>query len=162
MSFSIEVLKWAKTDTDEGVAVYATLGSSRYTIPDRATEHRVEFVLGLEPEQDDVAGPLAALGLYSQREGVALNHGDTVPADKPLWPGTDMARFLITRPRPDFLSAIEVAGGVHVEFLSAIPMYESERAFKAEQGVDALITYWKQNDVPFWSSERYEAVPTAP
>jgi hypothetical protein len=52
------------------------------------------------PARDGIAGALAALGLYSAREGVAVDHGHTVPADEPLWPGSPMERFLVMRPRP--------------------------------------------------------------
>ena len=38
------------------------------------------------------ASPLAALGLYSARESVALDHGHTVTAGGPQWTGSSMAR----------------------------------------------------------------------
>jgi hypothetical protein len=150
----IEVLKWDAASSPEGVALYATVGASARPLAGEDPRHRVELFLGLLPEQDDVASPLAALGLYPAVERVALDHGHTVPADEPLWPGTTMAAFLVVRPRPDFLSPQELASGLHVEFLHAIPIFESERAFKVEHGAEALLRRWEAERVPFWASDR--------
>ena len=64
--------------------------------------------VGLVPERDDVASALAALGLYSAREGV-VDHGHAVPADEPLWPGTEMRSFIVLRPLGNFLPPLELA-----------------------------------------------------
>lgn len=157
---SIEVYKWAADANPEGVALYATIGASAWPLAGRDPNHRVEFFLGLAPERDDVASALAALGLYSAREGVALDHGDTVPADGPLWPGTPMETLLVLRPLRDFLPPpppLELPDGLHVDFLQAVPLFDAEGAFKAEHGAAALLDRWEKAGVPFWNPERAPA-----
>jgi hypothetical protein len=93
----VEVFKWNAEVNPEGVNLYATIGASVGPMSGRDPNHRVEFFVGLLPAKDEIASPLAALALYPTREGVALDHGHTVSADGPLWPGTDMRRFLVLR-----------------------------------------------------------------
>lgn len=151
--FAIEVLKWDADATTEGVTMYATVGASAWPIVGRAASHRVEYFLGLLPACDDVASAFAALGLYAAREGVEVDHGHTVPAGGSLWPGTGMSAFLVVRPLADFLPPFEMPDA-HVDFLQAIPLYESERAFKAVHGAEALLERWERAGVPFWDPRR--------
>jgi hypothetical protein len=152
--FAIEVLKWDAVASLEGVALYATLGASSRSLAGDDPRHRIEFFVGLLPEQDGIASAFAALGLYSAREHVALDHGHTVPAGEPLWPGSAMEAFLVVRPRADFLPALDLSDGLHVEFLQAIPTFESELAFKSEHGADALMQRWEEMGVRFWDPDR--------
>lgn len=119
--------------------------------------HRVEFFVGLAPERDDVASALAALGPYPAREGAALDHGHTVQADGPLWPGTQMETFLVLHPLSDFLPPLELPDGLHVDFLQGVPLFDAERAFKAEHGAEALLDRREKTGVPFWNPERAPA-----
>ena len=150
----VEVYKWDAEANPEGVTLYATIGSSAHPMAGRDTKHRVEYFLGLLPPMDAVASPLAALALYSSREGVALSHGDTVPADSPLWPGTDMRHFLVLRPLGDIISPLELTDGTHVEFMQAIPIFESELAYKARHGTMQLLEHWQESGVAFWNPGR--------
>lgn len=150
----VEVLKWDANANPEDVAVYATVGASTWPVVGRAPDHRIEFFVGMLPAQDGIASPLAALGLYSVREETALDHGHTVPAGGPLWPGSEMRSFLVVRPRPDFLPLLALPDGVHVAFLQAIPIFESELEFKMDHGADELVRRWEVAGVPFWSPDR--------
>jgi len=156
--FNIEVFKWSAGANPEGVALYATLGASERPMVGRDPNHRVEFFLGLVPERDEVADALAALGLYAAREGTALDHGHTVPAAGPLWPGTQMRTFIVLRPLSNFLPALELPVGVHVDFLQAVPLFDAERAWKSEHGTEALLQRWERDGVPFWSADRAPGV----
>jgi hypothetical protein len=109
--YSIEVYQWAADANPEGVALYATVAASAQAMAGWDPSHRVEFFLELLPEQDEVASALAALGLFSVREGVALDHGHTLPADKPLWPGTQMRAFLVLRPPKNSLPPLALGEG---------------------------------------------------
>lgn len=155
-----EVCKWDAEVAPEGVALYATIGSSAYPMAGRDPKHRVEFFAGLVPPRDAVASPLAALALYSVREGVAVGHGDTVPADGPLWAGTDMRRFLVLSPLSDIISPLELPDGMHVEFMQAIPIFESELAFKARHGAAGLLERWQESGVAFWNPDRLPVTGT--
>jgi Suppressor of fused protein (SUFU) len=152
--FGIDVLKWDADANPEGVALYATVGASGWPMADRDPDHRVEFFVGLVPARDGIASALAALGLYPAREGVALDHGHTVPAGEPLWPGAQMRSFVVVRPRPDFLPALELRGGLHVEFFQAIPVFEAEVAFRRKYGAEALLRRWEEAELYFWDSKR--------
>jgi Suppressor of fused protein (SUFU) len=152
--FEVEIFKWSAEVNREGVNLYVTTGASARPLAGRDTGHRVEFFTGLLPARDEIASPLAALALRSAREGVALDHGHTVPAGGPLWPGTDMRWFLVLRPVGDIIAPLELLDGVHVDFLQAIPIFESELAYKAEHGAEALLALWEAKQVPFWDSGR--------
>jgi hypothetical protein len=159
---AIEVLKWDANASSEGVALYATAGASNWPVDGRRPAHRTEFFVGLLPARDEIASPLAALGLYSVREGVPLDHGHTVPSGRPIWPGSPMELFLVMRPRSDFLPPLELPDRLHVEFLQAIPISRSELEFKREFGADALVREWEDAEIAFWSSERSPHAPSAP
>jgi hypothetical protein len=151
---AVEVLKWAVGANPEGVNLYATVGASARPLPGADANHRIELFIGLLPARDEIASPLAALALYSERMQVRLGHGDTVPGDEPLWKGTEMRRFLVLRPVGDAFPPIDLPGDVHVEFLQAIPLFESEARFKAANSVEALMDRWKQSNMPFWDPKR--------
>jgi hypothetical protein len=159
---AIDVLKWDADVATEGVALYATVGASEWPLDGRPPAHGTEFFVGLLPARDEIASPLAALGLHSVREGVALDHGHTVPVGGPIWPGSPMKWFLVMRPRNDFLPPLELTDRLHVEFLQAIPVSRSELDFKSEFGADALVRGWEDAEIAFWSSERSPDAPSAP
>jgi Suppressor of fused protein (SUFU) len=156
--FGIDVLKWSAEVSPEGVALYATVGASCRPLEGTDPGHRIEFFTGLLPEQDGIASSFAALGLYSAREGEALDHGHTVPASRPLWPGCGMRTYLVMRAREGFLPALDLSDGLHVEFLQALPIFESEREYKVQHGPDALIRLWEENRVPFWDPTRPDSL----
>jgi hypothetical protein len=148
----VEIFKWDADANPEGVNLYAMIGASAR--PGADPNHRVEFFVGLLPAKDEIASPLAALALYPTREGVALDHGHTVSADGSLWPGTEMRRFLVLRPLGDIIPPLELPDGLHVEFLQAIPIFESELAYKSEHSAEALLRRWEESRVPFWDPNR--------
>lgn len=152
--FSVDVYKWSAEATSQQVNLYATVGASAQPMVGLDPNHRAEFFIGLHPAMDQVASPLAALALHGAREGVAVDHGHTVPADTPLWPGTEMHRFLVMRPLSDIISPLTLADGTHIEFLQALPIFDSEFAFKTQYGADALLARWEQSQVAFWDPDR--------
>jgi hypothetical protein len=152
--YAVEVLKWDARTNTEGVALYATLGASAWPLPGCPLALRREFFVGLSRPCDKIAGSLAALSLYSAREGVSLDHGHTVPSDGPLWPGSPMSSFLVVRPKSGFLPPLKLPQGFRVEFLQAIPIYESERSYKKTYGVDALIECWVEARTALYDPDR--------
>jgi hypothetical protein len=152
--YLVDVLKWDAKSNSENVVIYLTVGASAFPLPSGPADHRFEFFTGLLPARDEVANSLAALSLYSVREGVMLAHGHTVPSDVPLWRGSAMSTFLITHPRSDLLPQLESPDGTKVEFLQAIPIFESERSYKKVHGVDALMECFAEAHTPFWDPDR--------
>jgi hypothetical protein len=156
----VEVLTWDAAANREGVALYATVGASAWPLEGRPAEERNEFFTGLQPARDEIAGALAALSMYGLGEGVALHHGHTVPSEEPLWTGSPMSTFLVVQARPAFLPPLELPDGLRVEFLQAIPIFETERAYKKVHGVEALMGLWEKARTPFWNPDR-DANPVA-
>jgi hypothetical protein len=152
--YHIEVLKWDSSVNGEGVDIYATLGASVADMPGAESGHRVEYFIGLNPACDDIASALAALGLYAMRESENVDHGHTIPADGPLWSGTEMSALLVLRQFGDILPALALPNGIHVDFLQAVPVFDSERRFKASFGTDALLQRWETMGTPFWDPRR--------
>lgn len=70
--YEITVFKWERGRTGEDVDLYATLGACAWPVPGSEGGHRIEYIVGLRPGRDEIASPLAALGLYAQREGVMV------------------------------------------------------------------------------------------
>jgi len=142
----IQVFKWAVDHprNPAGVTIYATLGASTVLALATKPQHRMEFFTGQLPENDDIARPLALLGLHSVMYGTPLDDGHTVSYPEPLWAGTQIHGFLIIRPQSEILPALALPREIHVEFLQAIPVYDSEIAFKKENGVTALLARWEK------------------
>jgi hypothetical protein len=149
-----EVLKWDGATTGEGVTLYTTLGASDQPMDSAHIGHRVEFFIGLRPERDQIASPLADLALYPTRQRVVVDHGHTIPADKPFWPGTAMHHFLVSRTVIPIIEPLELEDGTHVEFLQVMPIFESELSYKRQHGADGLLARWKQREVAFWNPDR--------
>jgi hypothetical protein len=104
----IAVLKWDADVNPEGVTLYATAGATAHPLADGPATHRTEFFVGLSSASDEIASALAALGLYSTRHDVVLDHGHTVCADGPLWTGAAMRTLLVARARDGFLPVLEL------------------------------------------------------
>lgn len=127
----VEVFKWTAETNPQGVNLYATIGASARPMAGCDENHRVKFFTGLLPPKDDIASALAALALYPVRENVAVDHGHTVPAGVSLWRGTEMRRFLVVRTPDDVIARLDLADGLHVDFLQAIPIFDSEFVVQA-------------------------------
>jgi len=151
---TVDVLRWDPNSTPDGLALYLTVGASEWPVPGGSADRRIEFVTSLLPARDEIAEPLAALSLYSILQGVTVDHGNTVPSEGPLWRRSAMNILLVTRPRVGFLPAIESPDGSHLQFLQAIPIFESERAYKKEYGTDALLECFAEAHTPFWDPDR--------
>lgn len=102
--------------------------------------HGVEFVMS-SPTQDDRIVELLTINAFyhagppTQR----LDLGHTVPIGEPWLPGSTCDHLLVSLPYP-YGSDLEVSEwvGGHARHLWLLPITEAERAFKVEQGVEAL------------------------
>jgi hypothetical protein len=52
---------------------------------------------------------------------------------------------------------LTLADGTHIEFLQALPIFDSEFAFKTDHGAEALLDRWEKSRVPFWDPNRTPA-----
>jgi hypothetical protein len=150
----IRVLVWDSDRNPEGVFLYATVGASRRPVGETKSGHRFELFAGVLPNEPNLAGALALAAAYPALFGEALGHGDTVPYEEPLWPGTQMRRMLIARPEQEIIRALDLSDGSHVEFLDAVPVYDEEVEFKAAHGLGRLRGLWQSNGVAFWDPRR--------
>jgi hypothetical protein len=65
-----------------------------------------------------------------------------------------MRRFLVLRPLGDLIPPLELPDGLHVEFLQATPIFDSELAYKSGHGAESLLRRWEESGVPFWDPNR--------
>jgi hypothetical protein len=150
----VEVLKSNADTNPEQVNMYATVGASADVPAGYPSDHRVEFYVGLKPERDDVARPLAMLAFEAIVNRVEVGHGHSVTFSESLWSGTRMTGFLVLRPVVEVVPTLHLPDGVHVEFLQAIPVFESEVSFKAERRAEGLLEHWKAAGLAFWDPDR--------
>jgi len=150
----VDVLKWTADATGEGVTIYVTIGASVRPVKGWDPKHRAELFIGLKPEADGVMQRLAMLAAYPATSGKAIDHGHTVTLDGPLWPGSQMRTFLILRQIEEILPALVLDDGLHVEFLQAVPIYDSELELKKTHGVPALLQRWREAGLAFWDPGR--------
>lgn len=155
---SYAISKWLPAVTKEGVFLYVTTGASLSPGTGGPSDHRTEFFLGLDEEVDGVAPTLAAVASYAADRGVDLGHGHTIPAGGSLWTGTEMDHILILRQRREVVPSVRL-DATHVEFLQAVPLYQSERDRKVKLGLDGFLEEWEELGVPFWSPRRPPAAP---
>jgi hypothetical protein len=151
---ALGVQKWDARSNPEKLVFYATIGASVWPLTGRPPEDRFEFFIGLLRACDGVANSLAALAAYSVRDGVTLDHGRVVPSGEPLWRGSAMTSLLVARARPSLLPSLETPDGIHVQFQQAIPIYESERAYTIEYGVEALLECWSESHTRYLDPDR--------
>ena len=151
---SVDVWKWDADKNPEQVNIYVTLGASQEPAPGHDANHRFEFFTGLKPAQDAIAGPLAMLGFEATLNRVELGHGHSVTFPEPLWAGTQMRSFFLIRPLVEIVPTLLESDGLHIEFLQAIPVFESEVTYKAEHKAEALLDRWRAASVPFWDPNR--------
>ncbi len=153
---AIEVDKWDSRIPD-GITVYATIGASASPLSGRDASHRQEFFTGLRPANDAIADGLALLAVSMLIDEAAYGSGQTVTfSEQPLWPGSLIHSWLLMSSSPDVIPPLLVpdGSGLHVQFLSATPIFDAEREFKAQHGADALLAWWRTQHVPFWNPNR--------
>jgi Suppressor of fused protein (SUFU) len=145
--WQVDIGKWDKTATDQGVTIYATVLAAGEAEP---SGHRVEFIVGFDPEQDDIARALA--DVRSNPDSQRLASGSTLKFNDPLWVGTQMNSFLVL----DQKSTIRPAnlGETHVIFRKLVPLFEAERKLIESRGVNGLMTQWRDKAVPYWDPAR--------
>ena len=148
------VLKWRKDSTEEGVAIYATLGASERPLESGNPKHRLEVFLGLEPEKDDIMEHLALAATYPTLARTSIDHGDTIRFQEGLWQGSPMSVFLLVQGIGEVLPPLALQDGLHVDFLQAVPVFDYELRFKKSYGISALVERWRQTGAPFWNPDR--------
>jgi hypothetical protein len=117
------------------------------------TNYGLEFVL-ITPFEADRATELLAMNVHYHRGG-RLGLGHTVPIGEPWLPESLCDHWLISLPYPygPELQKCHV-GDRHVDFVWLLPITESERDFKAIQGVDALEERFEAADLHYWDANR--------
>jgi hypothetical protein len=148
----IEVYKWDEESTEEDVTLYATNGASERCAPPDS-RHRIEFILGLSPEFDDIASKMSLLASFPL-EGGSVSKGDTVTLDEPLWSGTDVRTFLVVPPIEDILPPLALDDHSHVEFLQVLPISERERQLNAAKGARWLLGELNDLGIATWAHAR--------
>jgi len=147
---TIEVLKWEKDASGEGVSIYATIGACEALVAD---ERRCEFFVGLTPDVDDIAPALAEVALDGSGTGRVPNFGDTVTLAGPLWSQTQARTFLFASRGDQVIPNLQTAHGL-IEFIQLVPLFANELKLKQKLGETGLWEHFKQTRVPYWDSRR--------
>lgn len=133
---------------------YVSLGNSLVANP---TDARLEFLL-LAPARS--LRPVELLAMNTQYHAdFGLGLGDTVPIGEPWLEGSRCDHFLISLPfplGPEF--EICPTGDSHVHCFWLLPITESERAFKKENGVEALEQRFDDTGLEYWDITRAAVV----
>jgi hypothetical protein len=148
----MEIYKWRKEATGEGVAVYATNGASAAR-PASSGGHRVEFFVGFDPEFDGIAPALSLLGSYPLTGGIVSN-GDTVTLGDPLWAGASVRTFLAAPQIEELLDPLVLPDSTHVHFLQVLPISEAELELKREHSAEWLLGELNDKGIATWTHER--------
>ena len=152
----IAVAKWDADQTDQGVTLYVTAGAGT-RVCDPTTGRRVEFVLGLYPQYDDVAKSLAMLA-GSVCSGIDVDRGHTVTLAEPFWPGSPFHTYMALPPIEDAVPPLGLPDGTHIEFLAVVPLYDSELELelelKKQTSAEWVTGELNDQEIPWWSAER--------
>src|SRR5262249_34216058 len=148
------ILKWQASEAAQGVNFYATVGASDYPLPGKDAQRRQEFFAALTPEFDDIASPLAKLGIHSSLTGEEMSVGHTYRALHGLAEGSQLAGFMILEPLGDYPAPVLLADGRHVEFLLAVPVFGDELDYVAANGVNKLLDRIEELAAPMWNPYR--------
>lgn len=149
----IEVYKWDERHTDEGVAMYATIGANE-VLGDSGTG--CEFFVGLTPEVDDIVQTLAEVALHGRGDKSVPASGDSITLSYPLWSGTEANALLFTD-GDEILPSISVDGRTII-FLQLVPLFTTELAYKKKYGERGLWSAFEAKQVPYWDSRRAQAL----
>ncbi|MFE2265616.1 suppressor of fused domain protein [Streptomyces griseosporeus] len=158
----IRILKWVEGEGEDELTFYRTSGVCDIPVPGAEAGHRQEFFLSCDPECDDVAESIAQVGIYAARSGKALAARTVYRAPGPLWPGTELAGFVVTTPFDGEATSLTLADGRHIEFLMLVPAFPTELDYAVRHGIDALIDAQERAEVDFWNPYRAPVSLTAP
>jgi hypothetical protein len=153
----IQVFKWDKNQTDEGVTMYTTLGAS--SILGDSTEG-CEFFIGMTPEADSISDAIAEIALHGNGTKEIPGSGDTTTLAYELWAGTS-AKSLIFTDGDEIISPIKNESGKQIWFVQLVPLFENELAYKRANGEEALWEKFEAIKVPYWDSTRMDSLAPA-
>ncbi len=149
----IGIYKWDECQTDEGVAMYATIGASDVL---GNSDFSCEFFVGLKPEVDDIVQTLAEVALHGRGDSSIPETGDSITLSYPLWQGTQASAFLFTD--GDEILPPVLVGSKKMVFLQLVPLFLSELEYKKEKGEQSLWSAFESKQVPYWDSCRTQAL----
>jgi len=120
-------------------------------------EHPLEFVV-LAPHPGESLIELVTMTTYYHHTH-GLGHGHTVPIGRPWIPGADCDHLLISRPYPlgPELEICDVADG-HFHVVWLLPITESEKNYKIENGLEELEQRFEEKRVEYWRGHRNSVV----
>jgi suppressor of fused protein SUFU len=140
------------------VWTYVSRGAS--AVEGRAGDH-LEFVL-VAPESSVRAAHLVTMTAW-YHANPDLSHrlglGDTLPGGEPWLDDSLCDHDLISRPYP-FGPEFEVFEDdeLHVHFFWILPITAAERAFKIEQGLEALEARFEEVGLEYWRPDRASVI----
>jgi hypothetical protein len=135
-----------------GLWVYATLGAWEARM-----EPLLEFLVTAPASDIRHVELLTMVVYYHRSQGLGLGH--TLPIGEPWLEGSACDGLLVSRPYP-FGSDLEVCdlGKQQLHFVWLLPITSAERAFKVENGLEALEQRFENCGLEYWKPERDSVV----
>lgn len=141
-----------------GLWVYVSAGAWEVTADERQQHGLSEFVLS-GPEHGTHLETLAMISHYHADPAHRLGPGHTVPIGRPWIPHASCDHLLISLPYP-WGRDLEVCalGDDHIHLWWLLPITERERAFIAEEGLEALEQRFDDCAIEWWEPDRPSVV----
>ena len=150
----------------DGVFHYVSLGCSRYPMADSAAAiadpvrgPRAEITLSLRPgaSANGLARSIAVIAATPAVEGVVLGAGALVDLSGPLWEGAPFTAVLLGA--SDIPDLTTEPPRDPVQFLSAVPVTQTEGAWVRLKGAEAMRQAWADDGVDVLDPGRSAAKP---
>ena len=149
----IAIYKWNPEQTDEGVTIYASVGAHTWL---GNSKKSCEFFIGITPEVDDIVDAVAETAIHGNGSMNVPSIGDTITLSFPLWGGTEARTFLFTGGN-EIIPPI-IIKKKDIIFIQLVPLFDGELQFKKTYSEEALWQAFEKKMIPYWSSERNEAI----
>ncbi len=140
-----------------GLWAYVSVGA--HLVADSG--ERLEFLL-LAPHPDDSFVELVTMTAYYHADpdrSFRLGVGHTVPIGRPWIPGSQCCHLLVSLPYPlgpELERAQDSSGPVRILWL--LPITDQERAFKKDNGLEALEQRFDSARLEYWVPDRASVV----
>ncbi|TNB72979.1 suppressor of fused domain protein [Arthrobacter sp. BB-1] len=149
---SVGVFEWPKGASRMGVHLYASAGATRHG--PGAGKHAVELFLGVNTGSDAVKEGFANMILSVLKSNTVPQHGVFVAGNWKVIKGRQFTGWVLTERPDDLIPELQLAGGRHVVFLDALPVFPEEARYRHGNRSDELFEIWEEIGLKSWDLDR--------
>ncbi len=116
-----------------------------------------EFLLATTEKHDCQIEYLAMIAHYHQYEKLDIGH--TIPLGRPWLPNSNLDNLLVSTPYP-YGPELEIfeSNEFHLHINWLLPITESEKIFRHENGLESLEQLFDDNELKFWDEHRSSVI----